>query len=188
MVNDSSYTPPFAYICTNLNLDLFQHYSIYSTKVLREIQNAFFNKYSLSIDHTCYLIPVIEYIYTHNRVIHLPQILLYFLITVIKIMCFTITAVRCNSINRIAYRNNSCTYRYICSYYGMFFIVIMSSHQQFDRQFTIHKEVQILTKKQERRTTNLDDTPLYSHANLLSCLFILLYSDFLYLRLYFSFI
>ena len=42
-----------------------------------EIQNAFFNKYSLSIDHTCYLIPVIEYIYTHNRVIHLPQILLY---------------------------------------------------------------------------------------------------------------
>lgn len=84
MVNDPSYTPPFAYICTNLNLDLFQHYSIYSTKVLREIQNAFFNKYSLSIDHTCYLIPAIEYIYTHNRVIHLPQILLYFLITVIK--------------------------------------------------------------------------------------------------------
>lgn len=102
-------------VCINLNLDLFQHYSIYSTKVLREIQNAFFNKYSLSIDHTCYLIPVIEYIYTHNRVIHLPQILLYFLITVIKIMCFTITAVRCNSINRIAYCNNSCTYRYICS-------------------------------------------------------------------------
>ena len=115
MVNDSSYAPPFAYICRNLSLDLFQHYSIYSTKVLREIQNAFFNKYSLSIDHTCYLIPVIEYIYTHNRVIHLPQILLYFLITVIKIMCFTITAVRCNSINRIAYCNNSCTYRYICS-------------------------------------------------------------------------
>ena len=52
---------------------------------------------------------------------------------------------------------------------GCFFIVIMSPHQQFDRQFTIHKEVQILTKKQERRTTNLDDTPLYSHANLLSC-------------------
>ena len=96
-------------ICINLNIDLFQHYSIYSTKVLREIQNAFFNKYSLSIDHTCYLIPGIEYIYTHNRVIHLPQILLYFLITVIKIMCFTITAVRCNSINRIAYCNNSCT-------------------------------------------------------------------------------
>ena len=71
---------------------------------------------------------------------------------------------------------------------GCFFIVIMSPHQQFDRQFTIHKEVQILTKKQERRTTNLDDTPLYSHANLLSCLFILLYSDFLHLRLYFSFI
>lgn len=118
MVNDSSYAPPFAYICINLNLDLFQHYSIYSTKVLREIQNAFFNKYSLSIDHTCYLIPVIEYIYTHNRVIHLPQILLYFLITVIKIMCFTITAVRCNSINRIAYCNNSCTYRYICSLNG----------------------------------------------------------------------
>ena len=64
----------------------------------------------------------------------------------------------------------------------------MSPHQQFDRQFTIHKEVQILTKKQERRTTNLDDTPLYSHANLLSCLFILLYSDFLHLRLYFSFV
>ena len=71
---------------------------------------------------------------------------------------------------------------------GCFFIVIMSPHQQFDRQFTIHKEVQILTKKQERRTTNLDDTPLYSHANLLSCLFILLYSDFLHLRLYFSFV
>ena len=70
----------------------------------------------------------------------------------------------------------------------MFFIVIMSPHQQFDRQFTIHKEVQILTKKQERRTTNLDDTPLYSHANLLSCLFILLYSDFLHPRLYFSFV
>ena len=61
MVNDSSYAPPFAYICINLNLDLFQHYSIYSTKVIQEIQNAFFNKYSLSIDHTCYLIPVIEY-------------------------------------------------------------------------------------------------------------------------------
>ena len=71
---------------------------------------------------------------------------------------------------------------------GCFFIVIMSPHQQFDRQFTIHKEVQILTKKQERRTTNLDDTPLYSHANLLSCIFILLYSDFLHLRLYFSFV
>ena len=38
---------------------------------------------------------------------------------------------------------------------GCFFIVIMSPHQQFDRQFTIHKEVQILTKKQERRTTTL---------------------------------
>ena len=71
---------------------------------------------------------------------------------------------------------------------GCYFIVIMSPHEQFDRQFTIHKEVQILTKKQERRTTNLDDTPLYSHANLLSCLFILLYSDFLHLRLYFSFV
>ena len=45
----------------------------------------------------------------------------------------------------------------------------MSPHQQFDRPFAIHKEVEILTKKQERRTTNLDDTPLYSHANLLSC-------------------
>lgn len=46
---------------------------------------------------------------------------------------------------------------------GCLFIVIMSPHQQLDRQFTIHKEVQILTKKQERRTTNLNDTPLYTN-------------------------
>ena len=64
----------------------------------------------------CYLVKMIKYILSNDRIIHFAKIFLYFLITDIESQLLPISAVRCHSINRITDCNDPGSYRDLLSF------------------------------------------------------------------------